>query len=99
MNRLNGIRLNSNLVDWNFVPENQKPADSCTWYNRLNNIRLNSNVLDWNFIQVDQNPADLRYMPFTILKDNKTGFYGPEQSNEFIISDESKVNIDDRGLK
>ena len=70
MNRLNKIRLNSNVVDWNFIPGNQKPADLCT-----------------------------RYMPFSILKVSKIWFYGPEQSNQFIKSEESKVNIDDRGLE
>ena len=34
-------------------------------------------------------------MPFSILKDSKIWFYGPEQSNQFIKSEESKVNIDD----
>ena len=67
--------------------------------NRFNEIRLNSNVVDWNFIPGNQNPADLctRYMPVSILKDNKIWFYGPEQSNQFIRSEESKVNIDDKG--
>ena len=36
-------------------------------------------------------------MPFSILKDSKIWFYGPEQSNQFIKSDESQVNIDGRG--
>ena len=69
--------------------------------NRLNEIRLNSNVVDWNFIQGNQNPADLctRYIPFNILKNSKIWFCGPEQSNQFIKSDESKLNIDDRGLE
>ena len=69
--------------------------------NRLNEIRLNPNVVDWNFIPGNQNPADLctRYMPFSILKDSKIWFYGPEQSNQIIKSDDSKVNIDDRGLE
>ena len=38
-------------------------------------------------------------MPFRILKDSKIWFCGPEQRNQFIKSDESKVNIDDRGLE
>ena len=32
MNRLNEIRLNPNVVDWNFIPGNQNPADLCTRY-------------------------------------------------------------------
>ena len=32
MNRLNEIRLNSNVADWNFIPGNQNPADLCTRY-------------------------------------------------------------------
>ena len=54
-----------------------------------------------NFIPGNQTPAGLftRYMPFSILKDSKIWFCGPEQSNQFIKSDESKVNIDDRGLE
>ena len=69
--------------------------------NRLNEVRLNSNVADWNFIPGNQNPAELctRYMPFSILKNSKIWFYGPEKSNQFIKSDESKVNNDDRGLE
>ena len=38
-------------------------------------------------------------MPFSIVKNSKIWFYGPEQSNQFIKSDESKVNIHDRGLE
>ena len=64
----------------------------------LNEIILNSNVVDWNFIPGNQNPTDLctKYLPLNIWKDSKIWFYGPEQ---FIKSDESKVNIDDRGLE
>ena len=67
----------------------------------MNEIRLNLNVVDWNFIPQNQNPADLCtvYIPFSILKDSKIWFYGPEQSNQFVKSDESNVNIDDRGLE
>ena len=32
MNHLNEIRLNSNVVDRNFIPGNQNPADLCTRY-------------------------------------------------------------------
>ena len=69
--------------------------------NRLNETRLNTNVVDWNFIPGNQIPSDLctRYMPFSILKDSKIWFYGPEKSDQFIKSDESKVNIDDWGLE
>ena len=65
--------------------------------NRLNETRLNTNVVDWNFIPGNQIPSDLctRCMPFSILKDSKIWLYGPEQSDQFIKSDESKVNIDD----
>ena len=68
--------------------------------NRLNESRQNLSVVDWNFIPENQNPADLCtiYIPFSILKDSKIWFYGPEQSNQFVKSDESNVNIDDRGL-
>ena len=38
-------------------------------------------------------------MPFSISKNSTIWFYGPEQSIQFIASDESKVNIDDRGLE
>ena len=38
-------------------------------------------------------------MPFSILKDSKIWFYGSEKSNQFIKSDETKVNIDDRGFE
>ena len=61
--------------------------------NHLNEIRLNSNVVDWNFI-----PRCTRYMLFSILKDSKIWFCGPEQSTQFIKSDKSKVNNDDRGF-
>ena len=69
--------------------------------NRLNEIRLNSNGVDLNFIPANQNPEDLctRYMPFNILKDSKIWFYGPEQSNQFIKPEQSKLNIDDRGVE
>ena len=71
--------------------------------NRLNEIRLNSNsnVVDWNFVPGNQNLADLctRYMSFNSLKDSKIWLYGPEQSNQFVKSDKSKVNIDDRGIE
>ena len=62
---------------------------------------MNSNVADSNFIPGNQDPADLcaRYVPFSILKDTKIWFYGPEQSNQFIKSDQCKVNIDDKGLQ
>ena len=65
---------------------------------RWNKIRLISNVVDWNFILGNQNPVDLcaRYMSFIILKGSKTWFYGLEQNNQFIKSDESKVNIYDK---
>ena len=67
----------------------------------LNEIRLNSNLLNWSFIPGNQNPADLCtiYMPFSILKDSKIWFHGPEQNNQFIKSEEPKVNIDDRRLE
>ena len=79
--------------------QNTNPDFPTFVMNRFNEIRLNSNVVDWNFIPGNQNPADLctRYMPVSILKDNKIWFYGPEQSNQFIKSEESKVNIDDKG--
>ena len=48
--------------------------------NHLNEIRLN------------QNPADF-CTRYSILKDSKRWFYGPEQSNQFIKPDESKINI------
>ena len=69
--------------------------------NHLNETRLNSKVVDWYLIPENQNPADLRtrHMPFSILKDSTTWFYGPEQSNQFVKSGKSKVNIDDRGLE
>ena len=38
-------------------------------------------------------------MSFSILKDSKIWFYGPEQSNQFIKSDKSKVNIYSRVLE
>ena len=69
--------------------------------NCLNDIRLNSNAVNWNFIPGNQNQADsfTRYVSFSVLKGSKLWFYGPEQSNQFIKSEESKINIDDRGLK
>lgn len=65
--------------------------------NRLNEIRLNSNISDWNFISGNQNPADLctRYTPFSILKSNKTWFYGPEIDNLVIPNDETENSITD----
>ena len=30
MNRLDEIRLNSNVVDWSFIPGDQNPAALCT---------------------------------------------------------------------
>ena len=38
-------------------------------------------------------------MTLGILKYSKIWFYGPEQSNQFIKSDKSTVNIDDRRLE
>ena len=59
--------------------------------NHLYKSTLNSNVVDWNFISGNQNPADLctRDISFSILKYCKKWFYGPEQCNQFIKSEES----------
>ena len=54
--------------------------------NHLNEIRLN------------QNPADF-CTRYSILKDSKRWFYGPEQSNQFIKPDESKININNIDLE
>ena len=59
--------------------------------NHLYKSTLNSNVVDWNFISGNQNPADLctRDISFSILKYSNKWFYGPEQCNQFIKSEES----------
>lgn len=66
--------------------------------NHLNEIRLNSNVVGQNFTPGNQNPADF-CARYSILKDSKRWFYGPEQSNQFIKPGESKINIDDIDLE
>ena len=40
MNRLNEIRLNSDVVDWNFIQGNQNPADLCTIYMPFNILKI-----------------------------------------------------------
>ena len=38
MNRLNEIRLNSNIFDCNFIPGSLDPADLCTRYTPFNQL-------------------------------------------------------------
>lgn len=38
MNRLNEIRLNSNIFDCNFIPGNSDPSDLCTRYTPFNQL-------------------------------------------------------------
>ena len=53
MNRLNEIRLNSNVVDWNFIPGNQNPTDLCTRYMPFS-ILKNSKIWFYGLEQSNQ---------------------------------------------
>ena len=47
INSLNEIRLNSNVVDWNFILGNQNPADLCTSYMPFSILKDSKNIVLW----------------------------------------------------
>ena len=47
INCMNEIRLNSNIVDWNFILGNQNPADLCTRYMTFSILKDSKNIVLW----------------------------------------------------